>query len=389
MDAPQQDGSIQVGVSHATDGLRVCSYCGARNKEHFEYCVRCAESLDSDLTEAFVSPSASLPMVEILFLVSILSFVIIWVWKSAVLVPANPAAKTPKDAALVYTLPDEGPNLTNLDISKAGAKLKEALAAFRAGDYEMAVVFFEEAAKALPFNANVHRLLALSYYHLGDLERAVDAMTDAQQLTPQDYDVNNSLVRLHKESGDDIGAIALLQDYLRTVDEEDLDVRLELVRLFRKLDKPSVALLQSEWLYQFDSNDAEFTYEYAESLRQVGQTSAARELFKKAIVLQPDNGKPFHALGIVELQSGQLAKAVSLIEKALEREPSNPEFHFGLAQTYEKLDQIPESLAFYESYLEYATPSDPRAEIVHRQLKLAKIGWLKEQEALREGNDLF
>jgi hypothetical protein len=52
--------------------------------------------------------------------------------------------------------------------------------------------------------------------------------------------------------------------------------------------------------------------------------------------------------------------------------PENSDYRFSLAQAYEKLDRIPESLAAYEAYLKRAGADDPKAKVVRERLAVAK-----------------
>ena len=67
-----------------------------------------------------------------------------------------------------------------------------------------------------------------------------------------------------------------------------------------------------------------------------------------------------------------LELAIEAFEEAVAIEPANGDYRFNLAQAYEMLDRIPESLEAYEAYLNHARADDDRAEIVRRQLGLAK-----------------
>ena len=69
------------------------------------------------------------------------------------------------------------------------------------------------------------------------------------------------------------------------------------------------------------------------------------------------------------------------------REPTNGDFRFSLAQAYEKLDRIEESLAAYDAYLEHARPDDRRAEVVRKQLAIAKKAFAAERKRRRESSD--
>ena len=79
---------------------------------------------------------------------------------------------------------------------------------------------------------------------------------------------------------------------------------------------------------------------------------------------------------------------MSSLEEAVVREPANGDFRFSLAQAYEKLDRVEESLDAYDAYLEHARPDDARARIVRRQLAIAKKALAAERTQQRQGESL-
>ena len=120
-----------------------------------------------------------------------------------------------------------------------------------------------------------------------------------------------------------------------------------------------------------------------------------RQSQKRGAIGRRENGAPeldrartrssaaaHHALGVTELISGNASGAVAPLEQAVAAAPDNVDYHFSLAQTYEELDRIPESLAAYEAYVQHARPDDARAPIVRKQLELAKKA-LAERERER------
>src|SRR5262245_49903140 len=69
MESPQQgkagtrkSASGSAGSGSAKGKMKRCSYCGAKNKASFEYCIRCSEPLDVEAPAAAVaSESGALP----------------------------------------------------------------------------------------------------------------------------------------------------------------------------------------------------------------------------------------------------------------------------------------------------------------------------------------
>jgi len=178
-------------------------------------------------------------------------------------------------------------------------------------------------------------------------------------------------VAVCKEGGDVERALAGLERFVAEHPNE-LDARLEIARLARSSGNDELAMTQSKYLATADNLDPEFVYEYGVTLREAGQIEQAKAVLKNSIELDPDSAVAHHALGVTELGSGNAVAAVGSLEKAVARAPENGDFRFSLAQAYEKLDRVEESLDAYDAYLEHARPDDTRARIVRRQLEIAK-----------------
>jgi predicted Zn-dependent protease len=174
-----------------------------------------------------------------------------------------------------------------------------------------------------------------------------------------------------KKAGDLESASSALREYInRNPDERG--PRVELSRIARDAGRPDEALEQAAFLANADAKSPEFKYEYGVSLRAAGKLDEAIDALKSSVELDPSSAAAQHALGITELQSGKTKEALGPLEQAVARAPENGDFRFSLAQAYEKLDRIPESLAAYEAYLQRAGASDPRAKVVRERLEVAK-----------------
>ena len=119
-------------------------------------------------------------------------------------------------------------------------------------------------------------------------------------------------------------------------------------------------------------DDPVYTYEHAITLKQAGDLGEAKRLLDRAVELDPGVGPAQHGLGVVELLTGNAVKAIEPLEKAVALEPANGSFHFTLAQAYERVERVDESLASYEAYLRYADDDDPQARLVRDLLLTAK-----------------
>jgi tetratricopeptide (TPR) repeat protein len=239
------------------------------------------------------------------------------------------------------------------------------------GDYSTAIGLFQEVIQEIPDNPSAHQYLGLSFFRLQKFPEAMGALADARKLRPDSFELLDHYVTVAKKAGDLESGSAALKEYVQR-NPNDREARLELSRLARELGRPEEALEQAALLASSEQASPEFKYEYGVSLKAAGKLDEAIEALKSSVELDPSSAAAHHALGVTELQSGKAKEAVGPLEQAVARAPENGEFRFSLAQAYEKLDRIPESLAAYEAYLKRAGASDPRAKVVRERLAIAK-----------------
>jgi tetratricopeptide (TPR) repeat protein len=279
------------------------------------------------------------------------------------------------------------PILVDIDSKAVLAVYNEGLLAYNQGDYDTAIDRLTQVVDDVPNNPAAMRFLGLAYYRNGDFEDAMDSLEQAHELRPDSFAALTDYVSVCKEGGDVERALEGLERFVADHPNE-LDARLEIARLARSSGNDELALAQSQYLATADDLDPEFVYEYGVTLKEAGQVEEAKEVLKNSIELDPESAVAHHALGVVELDSGNASKAVPSLEEAVAREPENGDFRFSLAQAYEKLDRVEESLEAYDAYLEHARPDDAREKVVRRQLAIAKKALAAEHEQRRQGQSL-
>lgn len=387
MASPNEPAAGRPKKAPSTKNMKRCPHCGAKNKDTFEYCVRCSESLEDEGGAWVESSERGSPMITIAAAALI---GIVGLGALALLTGSSDEEPTPPVAANRATAPPAPaperrgePILVGIDSQEVLAVYNEGLRAFNQGDYDLAIEKLSEVVRDLPRNAAATRYLGLAYYHRGDLDDAIDTLGSARELRPDSFELLDNYVTACKEAGETEGALEALQGFVERHPDE-LDVRLEIARLARKTGNQELALAQSEFIATTDDADPEFVYEYGVTLKEAGQVEEAKTMLERAIELDPESAIAHHALGVTELATGNPAAALPSLEAAVARAPANGDYRFSLAQAYEKLDRVEDSLAAYDAYLEHASPEDQRAPVVRRQLEIAKEALAAEKRRERE-----
>jgi tetratricopeptide (TPR) repeat protein len=358
--------------------MKRCPYCGAKNKDSFDFCVRCTQPLEGAVRQSVLS--RVFPFVVLI----LLAVAFLGAWESlkpqADEVPAAPAPPPPA----VAIWPDV-PRSRPIDIQRANSAARVGMIAFHEGQYEKAAAFFEQFVEEAPDNPYGHMYLGLAQYGLGDPEAAIDAMERAFDLVPGNPGFGRYLVGMLMQQEDLPGAEDVVRRYLE-VEPEDEMARVELVRLMRRQGGLEDAIAEGEKLVADAPENLDAHLELGTCLKDSGKLGEAKRLFQRAVELNPESPTAQHALGVTQTLSGNYKTALAPLQSAVEMDPENGLYHLSLAQTYEKLDRIEQSFEEYQAFLKYS-PDDPRAAEIQRLLKRAKKTWEQIQAQKKQSQN--
>jgi tetratricopeptide (TPR) repeat protein len=351
--------------------MKRCPFCGAKNKDSFDFCVRCSEALDEVAVGRSVL-SRVLPFVVLI----LMAVAFLGVWQYLKPKPDEaPAAPAPPPPA-VATAPDIPP-APPIDIERANNAARMGIVALHDGQYEKAAELFEQFVQEAPNNPYGHMYLALAHYALDETDQAIDAMGHAFDLAPGNPGFGHHLVGMLMQKEDFPAAEEVVRRYLE-VEPDDQNARIELVRLMRRQGGLEDAIAEGQRLVADAPENLEAVLELGTCLKDSGKLEEAGKLFQRAVELDPKSPAAQHAWGVSQTLSGDYKNALAPLRSAVEMDPDNGLYRLSLAQTYEKLDQIEQSFEQYEAFLKYS-PDDPRAEEIEKSLERAKKTWKQIQ----------
>ncbi len=361
--------------------MKRCPFCGAKNKDQFDFCVRCSASLEEEVSEASSSILSS--VVPVIFL--ILLAIAFWAtWRYL-----NPSAdESPSTRPTTQNpTPRREPNVAPsrpFDVERAQSMARAGMIAFHEGQYERAIMLFREFVGEAPDNPFGHMYLGLSLFQTGENEEAIQAMEAAFDLAPDNPGFGHYLVGMLIQKGDIPGAEDVVRRYL-SLQPDDEKARVELIRLMRRRGELEDAIAEGQKLIAQDPENINAVLELGTCLKDSGQITEAKALFLQAVDLDPNSATAQHALGVTHSLSGDYEQALAPLEVAVALDPENGLYHLSLAQAYENLDYIQDSFEEYEAFLKFA-PDDPRAQQVHESLERARAA-LKERQAAEKDQE--
>lgn len=195
--------------------------------------------------------------------------------------------------------------------------LEAALRAYTVGDYPKAVQILQTASQAEPKNAEIHLLLAKTFYEMEERDRAVASAERAVALDPNNSIYHEWLGRTYGEKADHAGWLSALSLAKKSRREFETAVR---------LDEHNFSAMQA--LIEFDCS--------APGIAGGGDDKAAKEIEKIAAM---DAAEGHYARGNCRRQKKDFAEADAEFTKALGSNPKSADLVYDIGDYAMKHDQ--------------------------------------------------
>jgi len=244
----------------------------------------------------------------------------------------------------------------------SGEAMEAALHAYTVGDYPKAVQILQSASAVEPKNAEIHLLLAKTFYEMEDPDRAVASAERAVALDPKSSLNHEWLGRTYGEKADHCGWLCALSYAKKSRREFETAVQ---------LDERNFSAMQA--LIEFDCS--------APGIAGGGDDKAGKEIEKIASM---DAAEGHYAKGNCRRQKKDLAEADAEFIKALESNPKSVDLVYDIGDYAMKHDQA-DRLAAVVDVGEKLNAKDPRGPFYATVAKILRGEQLAEAEsALRE-----
>ncbi|HEY1769303.1 MAG TPA: tetratricopeptide repeat protein [Chthoniobacterales bacterium] len=245
-----------------------------------------------------------------------------------------------------------------------------------------AKVAFDKAAASYEQSILINSSQPDNYIHLGELlvtrlrenERAVKLLQDARRHFPTSPQVAYLLAVAQREAGQTQDSVATFEEAISEANAQGIDIgngrfyfeygaAAERAGLYEKaadLFKKSI---------QLDPADAAESYNYLGFMWADQNTNLeeAESYIKKALATDPDNGAYLDSLGWVDFREGKYDQALAeLLNAAHELKADDPIVFTHIGNTYEKLNQIPKALEYWQKALALDKSDKKLAEKIGR-----------------------
>ena len=315
---------------------------------------------------------------------------------------ASPEEKKQADAYIETLTPAIADSYNNLGVIAAGNK-----------NFVAAVEYFKRAREWLPSLETLDRNLGMASFYANQFEGATEALTPHLRNHPEDTRARIALVLSFfglQKYADVREAIEPIRSQVDTEPGLSYAYAVSLV----KTGDYAQGIERLKVLETADPNAADIPLLLGETFAEQSDWAAALIEYRKAMVLNPKDGRTHYLAGVALIRQGSPADAVQELRTALQLDPSNASSKYHLAFALIQLEKKDEALdllkdalrqdpnyadAYYQlgklqlergetkgaiSSLEAGTKSNPDSDYIHYQLALAYRRDSRTEDAERE-----
>jgi Flp pilus assembly protein TadD len=348
----------------------ICSACGARNKEKWQFCARCGESLegaqeagDSEATAQtylddtdgdLEAPAEALPS-WLVVLVGVVALAILGVgtWQHVKSTPPTTLSSS------VFAFPSTAPPLPvpppTTGLSRAAEAHQAGRKLLAQGDAAGAVLLLAEAASLDSENPEYLSSYGEGLLAIGARDSALVQFGLAARISPDRYAM--SYARALDIAQRRTEAVAVYEDVLsrqpgNAFAQEALGRLLYRVKDFQR----AASLLQAA--VSARPEDSVLRQEMAFALDKAGQTAAAEEAYRTILGRLPGAEFTRGLLADNLQRQGRTEEAIALLTEGLKETPNAPLLHRGLGSLFERTGRMTDAAREYMEYARLA-PNTP------------------------------
>jgi len=219
------------------------------------------------------------------------------------------------------------------------------------GNYKDALTYFQKAYQLEP---TMTMLASLAFCALKSQEYVL-AATLYQNLTsvyPNNTEYRMSYIEALENTKEYEKALENI-NLLLAIDEKNIDLIKKKGTNLRKLGRYEQSIGAFKGLLNRGKIDVEVYYNLAYNYVELQDFDNAKEMFKKCIVLEPNNPYAHKDLGVLYLKMNCYDWAVDEMKQAIELEDDIAEFHYSLGVSYMMLSEVEEAKKAFLNALKY------------------------------------
>ncbi len=370
----------------------ICSACGARNKEKWQFCARCGESLegaqeaaDSEATtqtytlgddagdyagdyagDDLEPPAEALPS-WLVVLIGVVALALLGVGTSRYLRNHPPTTLSASAFAFPAAVPPRPAPPPTTGLSRAAEAHQAGRKLLAQGDAAGAVALLAEAASLDSENAEYLSSYGEGLLAVGARDSALVQFGLAARISPDRYAM--PFARALDIAQRRTEAVAVYEDVLsrqpgNALAQESLGRLLYRTKDFQR----AAPLLQAA--VSARSEDSVLRQEMAFALDKAGQTAAAEEAYRTILGRLPGAEFTRGLLADNLQRQGRTEEAIAVLTEGLKETPNAPLLHRGLGSLFERAGRLTDAAREYMEYARLAPNTPDSRSILERAAAL-------------------
>ncbi len=204
----------------------------------------------------------------------------------------------------------------------------------KAGNYDRAIEFYNQALASDPTSAEAWLNLAASYESLGQLEKALATYQRSLEFRPGYVKAQRSIARVLVGLGRLDDAVGVL-DHLLTAVPTHFVARYLLAKIYLQQSNSPAAEAQYRMVMKQTPEQLEAYTRLASLLGQQANWAEAANVLSQAVEIAPNDADTWFNLGTARLEAGQNEIAINALRRAVELMPNDVESLRQLARALE------------------------------------------------------
>jgi serine/threonine protein kinase/tetratricopeptide (TPR) repeat protein len=249
---------------------------------------------------------------------------------------------------------EEGDWLSSeLEATRTAAQIRaDADAAITSGDFETAIVEFESALAADPYNRDLYLDLAKTNIQYGDLEAAEDAIRTALEVSPQDAWLQEMVGQLYLEMGEYEKSIQYYELAIEMGGPPDPALQ-GIADAYQAMGEPdkAIAILESSLDENGDNNPMGYE-NLGRQFLEMGEFTKAEEAFRAGLALDPTFTSIWWSLADVYRWQGDIQGAIAVMQEGIAVNPEAADLQDGLGWIYRDAGEYENAIAAFETAIE-------------------------------------
>lgn len=223
----------------------------------------------------------------------------------------------------------------------------------KTGQIRLAVEEFKRAVSLDPLSAEAHMLLGYAYRVSGDYNMAAEAKAELRQALVLDPTLPWARFYLAKMYID-LGRLSDARDQLQeavNMHPNIPDLAALLGEVHRQLGEPEVSVQLNSKVLDFAPSNTAAHYYLGLAYLDLDRKEEAIEQLQISAGLEGASAEVYISLGSMFVDQGEAEKARDVFKKAIELNPSHPYAHIGLARAYRLMGKLDDALESLEQTL--------------------------------------